>query len=119
MKRPYGSVTVQEVLDVARALKNTSQNVLLVTDDESFVRESLSRITDDRNIYVLGAPPNHRKKTTANGVSYLGSLQIFQQCTALIGYGNSAVTTFILKAMCVRNGEVYGECPPFYDFGGM
>lgn len=118
MKRTYGSVTVQEVLDISRLLKSDSQCVLLVTDDEKFVREGLAAAEDERNIYVIGAPPDHRSRKTSNGVAYFGSLAMFQRCTAFIGYGSSSVTGVILFTMCVRNGDNYGKCPPFYDFGG-
>jgi hypothetical protein len=117
LKRPFGSITVQEVLSIAKLLKHTN-NVLLVSDDGEYVSNELSKINDDRNIYVLPAPQNHRKYSTKNGISYFASIHMFQQCSALIGVGNSAVTTFILHLMCVRHGNTYGQCPPFYDFGG-
>lgn len=114
---PYGTITVQEILEIATLLNNQTNHVLLVTDDYPYVQHAMKRIHDHRNVHIFGAPLNHRHKSTYNGVHYLASLALLTQCNAFIGHSDSAVTTMALRLLCIRHStNVYGKCPIFYDF---
>ena len=92
--RPFGGVTLQEYLDRAFALHST-RNVFIMTDDAEWLLRERRKVDASFKIYSISSHgANHRLHThqnaTRNGVEYHASLQMVQQCQALVGHWGSA-----------------------------
>lgn len=139
---PFGSVTLQNVVDKVQLLVNPIiYDLLVFTDDPIWLEEeiqSLSKRAPQWRIHALKSPTLPSEYTseyihatvqnyikaidyvrsggaTASGIYLQSSLRLAQQCSAFISHFGSGVASLFYAAMCIQHGNKYGVCPPQYD----
>jgi hypothetical protein len=140
---PFGSVTLEAVIDKVRLLVNPIiYNLLVFTDDPIWLDDEANMLkvkNPQWNIFSLKSPvlPSDIDKSTIydsletyeraieyfrfrghseSGVYFHASLRLAQQCSAFVGHTASGVSSLFFSSMCLHHAGRYGFCPPMYDF---
>ena len=114
---PYGMITLDDFVKGAGIVSN-STFIYGTTDNARWLDHALRKYSKPPGYTIVpyAAPPNHRKSATVSGVQYIASLFLARKCSAFVGNSGSAVSALYMNLLCVEHGNVFGRCPPFFDF---
>lgn len=117
---PFGSLRLRDYLEKAQQLHKT-KNVFVVTDDNDWLMEEKKTVGADWHVVVLPARVQSRSHdspyATENGVDFMASVALAQQCQAFVGHWGSAISHLLFHAMCMVHGPKFdvGRCPKACD----
>lgn len=124
---PFAAITFDMYVRAARTLVEDTpgqrMTLFVITDDGAWVRREARATRGSVNVHVMPAPADHRTPSSASGANVFASLQLAQQCSALVAHSGSAFARLIRDHMCFRHRALgktrFGACPPMFDFRAL
>ena len=120
----FGAITLKMYLDAAAVANPNVNTVVVMTDSGTWLEKQIKLLPEELskkwNIHSYPAADNHRSNHHKNGINFLTSLALMQQCDAFVGpISCSAATQYIFGSTCIRHGtggEVkHFQTPTHYD----
>lgn len=128
---PYGGLSFDMYMSAANIIRDNMlkadgvsvSTIVVMTNDHGWsVNQSKAYLTDWK-VHVMPQPPHFRGSSVEHGVINQASIELTQQCSALVGHFNSAFTRLLFFYMCYRHGPLddltFSQCPIRFDFGGL
>jgi hypothetical protein len=121
--RAFGSLSLVDYLNAAKALAPYTRTAVVLTDDQHWLRQQIGGLNDtmSKEWTVHSVPARFERREvgheTDSGLDYLMSFFFARQCHSFVGHFWSGFAKMIYQAMCFQHGTVAGHCPGVYDVG--
>eukprot|EP00597_Dinobryon_sp_UTEXLB2267_P001425 CAMPEP_0170066564 /NCGR_PEP_ID=MMETSP0019_2-20121128/6216_1 /TAXON_ID=98059 /ORGANISM="Dinobryon sp., Strain UTEXLB2267" /LENGTH=570 /DNA_ID=CAMNT_0010273689 /DNA_START=425 /DNA_END=2137 /DNA_ORIENTATION=+ len=137
---PFESITLLKVIEKAELMVPPHvRSLVLASDDVEWLDEQIQiakTVAPHWKIFVLPDPTKTSESSarrlygtaksyqyvrseagTDSGVYFHASIELAQQCQALVAHFGSGIPLMMYRAMCFYHAGIYGVCPPVYHLG--
>lgn len=121
---PVGAVTLDSVVQEAELLIGPSiRNMIVFSEELDWLEHQIlinAKLHPEWRFFTMDSPGHETKFAsrsigTAAGVFFHATIDMVQECDALLGHFTSGVPMTFAGAMCHHHAGMEGICPPVYN----